>query len=257
MKLIRDELFDAVYSTEFTAIDSGRLQHIPYFDAYRALRRSRNDVNSALQQQLLDAAEKERNLLAVLEGERSKNIIMLETLSANELLIKTLQQEQSALVADINVARAHASRVSAELASEHVRHQAAVESSRQVLEQARLTAAELRQHRQDQAAAQVGFDAFGTATRAPAPLICAAHSSDSKRIVDTNSRVLVRSEISELQKLLKQLCALRSRAIEDFEAALSGKVRLHSLLFLLSRMLSPARKSSGASPPTCSNFKRR
>ena len=46
-----------------------------------------------------------------------------------------------------------------------------------------------------------------------------------------NGRLVARNEVAELQRLQKQLCALRSRALDEYDIGLQGKVCLPEFFY--------------------------
>eukprot|EP00047_Mylnosiga_fluctuans_P019773 m.85910 g.85910 ORF g.85910 m.85910 type:complete len:718 (-) comp8258_c0_seq2:471-2624(-) len=211
VKLVRDELYDAVFSEDYTACDGGRLQRVPFFEALRDLRRQRSEAMAAVTQQLEVAGARERELMAILESERARTAALADALASAEMLARSAQQEAASAAAELGTMRAQLARVNTELASEQQRAHAALESNRQTLDSTRAAVTELRHFKQDFVSAQLAFDSL------------THHRSDTKRTVDGGARVVAKSEIAEMQKLLRQLCTLRARAIDDYDAAVGGK----------------------------------
>ncbi len=225
MKIIRDELHDAVFSEDYTATDGGQLMRLPYFDALKELRSQRAETVSMLEQRIEAVTVREKELLAMVEMERSACRNLADTLATTEAALQSLQQEHNTLLADMSSLRAQLIKCNAEIANEHAKVLAAEDSHKQALEAGRATTAELRQFKQEFLAAQHAFD-HGIACALSLSYI-AVRRTDSKRVVDVGARLVVRGEMAELSKLLKQLCTLRTRAIEEYDIALAGKVRLH------------------------------
>lgn len=264
MKLMRDELYSCIFSREYTAGDGGRVQRVPYFDLLRDIRRRRNEDADVLHQKLDVAKQREAELLGSLEAEQARANTAAETAQAAEAQLNALQQEISGLSSDLNAARMHAGRVSAEAASEQHRQQALLDSTRGLLEIARAAASELRPFKQEFTTAQAAFDVFGAillisfflsfsclalslslSQSVPNLLIIrmciyikyaplseqpgsGSHRTDAKRPVEMHTRSIARGEVAELQKLLRQLCTLRSRALDDYDASLTCAVRCSS-----------------------------
>eukprot|EP00729_Bicosta_minor_P027251 gene27251-9993_t len=115
LKLLRDELYDAVHSDEYTANRSGQVSRIPYFTLLAGLHKTRNrDVDRALaaerhaQQELgrtraeLAAVKTENELL---QNEREANSVKVQAMSAelddlNGNIAQKVKEGSAALAAE-------------------------------------------------------------------------------------------------------------------------------------------------------------
>eukprot|EP00048_Salpingoeca_helianthica_P003764 m.70263 g.70263 ORF g.70263 m.70263 type:complete len:732 (-) comp12883_c0_seq2:83-2278(-) len=203
-KLLRDELFDAVFSSEFTAVGQGHLQRVPFFDLIKDAQRRQQEDQAGLARQMEAVAKREQAAHEMLEAERAAAAAAQDTVKDLEGQISLLQHQITSLTSDLNAARIHATRVTAEASAEAARHAAAAETARSQLAAAALATQELRPFKSEYANAQTTFDVLTA-------------RANMQRTVEVGSKAAARAEVGELTKLLRQFCTLRSRAIEDYD----------------------------------------
>lgn len=203
-KLLRDELFDTVFSTEYTAGAAGQLQRIPYFDLVKDAVRREHEGQTRMARQMEEIAQREEANAERLGAERSRVAGALETIRELEAQITLLQHQIASLSSDLNAARIHAARVATEAAAETARQAAAADALRAQAQASQAAALDLKPFKTEYATAQSSFDVL-------------ASRAHVQRPVEVGSKTVARAETSELHKLLRQLCSLRSRAIEDYD----------------------------------------
>ena len=204
IKLLRDELFDAIHSHEYTTNSLGEMQRLPYSDVVGRIMRSRNEKALSLQEKLSKAEATIADLLEQIK-ERDLNAgIVRESLAETQAKL----EHASATIIDRD------NTINSLMAVAEQREQAGLLKAKQY--EARIAAlqAELVEaHKEtDQAISfkkayeklQATFDdeRLGRVTR---------------RTAEPNLRDIAKLALDESKKMEKQLLEVRRRAMEQFD----------------------------------------
>ncbi len=160
-KLLRDELFDAVFSNEYTAVGHGQLQRVPFFDLVKVAQRRQQEDQANLARQLSEVHCREQGLVDALETERAATAAAHANAQELERQAALLQHQIASLTSDLNGARIHAARVSNDAAAEAARLATAADQTRAQLATATAAAHDLRPFKNEYTAAQSSFDVLG------------------------------------------------------------------------------------------------
>jgi len=220
LKLLRDEIYDAVHSDEYTANRSGEVSRIPYFTLLAGLHKTRNrDVERALaaerhaQEQLgraraeLDAVKAENELLAT---ERAANSEQLDALSAelNDLNGNIAEKVKQG---------------SAALADEAARTRCELDELRAHMKEREDYFAEAGKYME-------GYKKLQKAFETPFK-----SSGAAERKTDVSHKTMLKRAHVEATKLRSQLLVARNTAVSELDEALSDPVLTRELPLYKSR----------------------
>lgn len=208
MKLLRDELYDMVFSSRCTAGSDGQLQRVPYFAVLGQVHKSRNEKSQAI------AAERDK-IAALLDAEVDSHRQTADQLK---------QADERAVLAASAESRAQLEMqlMASELADLKSEHSRKVEKLEAALCKARTDIARLKADlgaRQEHIQELLPFERLykdldkSFRTRLRSDLL----SQESKR-PEVSIRGVTNAALEHCRKTRLQLCTARNRAIDDFEA---------------------------------------
>lgn len=206
LKLLRDELYDAVHSDEYTANRSGQVSRIPYFTLLAGLHKTRNrDVDRALAAERHAQQELGRTR-AELAAVKTENELLQNEREANSVKVQAMSAELDDL--NGNIAQ-KVKEGSAALAAE-------AERTTRELEELRARMKEREGYFAEAGKYMEGYQKLQKAFETPFK-----SSGMAERKTDVSHKTMLKRAHVEATKLRNELLVGRNAAVSELETALS------------------------------------